>query len=60
MPSVDLATSSVNRKPLIKTLRARLTVWYLLTLALTLGLFTVLLYLALSRTLHRHHDDELL
>lgn len=51
--------SSANRKPLIKTLRARLTFWYLFTLALTLGLFTALLYLALSRTLQRHHDDEL-
>jgi signal transduction histidine kinase len=26
---------------------------------LTLGLFTALLYVALSRTLYRHHDDEL-
>jgi len=30
-----------------------------LTLALTLGLFTALLFVALSRTLYRHHDDEL-
>lgn len=51
--------SSVNRKPLIRTLRARLTVWYLLTLALTLALFTALLYAALSRTLYGHHDEEL-
>jgi signal transduction histidine kinase len=43
----------------IKTLRARLTAWYLLILALTLGLFTALLYFSLSRTLSRHHDDEL-
>lgn len=51
--------SSVNRKALIKTLRARLTVLHIATLALTLGLFAWLAYGALARTLYRHHDDEL-
>ena len=51
--------SSANHRPLIRTLRARLTVWYLFTLALTLALFTALLYVALSRTLYGHHDEEL-
>src|ERR1700704_1281588 len=59
MQSGEPAMSSASRGPLIRTLRARLTIWYLLTLALTLGLFTALLFLALSRTLYRHHDDEL-
>ena len=51
--------SFVNRKPLIRTLRARLTVLHLGTLALTLVLFAVLAYQALSRTLYGHHDEEL-
>ncbi len=51
--------SSVIRKPLIRTLRARLTILHLGTLALTLSLFAVLAYQVLSRTLYRHHDDEL-
>lgn len=51
--------SSAIRQPLIKTLRARLTILHLGTLALTLGLFAVLAYQVLSRTLYRHHDDEL-
>jgi signal transduction histidine kinase len=48
-----------NRKPLIRTLRARLTVLHVGTLALTLCVFAVLAYLVLSQTLSRHHDDEL-
>lgn len=59
MPSAEPATSFANRKAVIKTLRARLTAWYVLILGLTLGLFTALLYVALSQTLSRHHDDEL-
>ena len=51
--------SSVTRKPLIRTLRARLTVLHLGTLTLTLSLFALLSYQVLSRTLYRHHDDEL-
>lgn len=45
--------------PLIRTLRGRLTVWHLGILALTLALFTALLYAALETTLYRHHDPEL-
>lgn len=51
--------SFVSRRPLIRTLRTRLTVLHLVTLALTLGLFAVLAYQVLSQTLYRHHDDEL-
>ena len=42
-----------------KTLRARLAIWYVSALTLTLSAFAVLLYLWLSQTLHRHHDSEL-
>ena len=45
---------------LLKTLRARLTVWYVGALTLTLSAFAILLYASLSRTLYRHHDAELL
>lgn len=41
------------------TLRARLALWYLLALTLTLAAFAFLLYAWLSQTLHRHHDSEL-
>lgn len=51
--------SFVHRRPPIRTLRGRLTAWYLATLALSLALFVALLYLALSRTLYTHHDQEL-
>jgi signal transduction histidine kinase len=50
---------SVSRGPLIRTLRARLTVLHLATLTLTLALFAVLAYIVLARTLAHHHDDEL-
>ena len=51
--------SSGIRRPLISTLRARLTLWYLGILALSLVLFAGLLYGSLTRDLYRHHDDEL-
>ncbi len=51
--------SFVNRKPLIRTLRGRLTVLHLGTLTFTLLLFAVLAYQVLSRTLYGHHDEEL-
>ncbi len=51
--------SFVNQRPLIRTLRARLTVLHVGTLAFTLVLFALLAYLVLSRTLYRHHDEEL-
>ena len=44
---------------MIRTLRARLTAWYLLSLGLSLTFFSVLLYMALSRILSSHHDEEL-
>jgi signal transduction histidine kinase len=49
----------VKAKRLIKTLRGRLTGWYLVILAITLALFTALLYVSLDTTLDRHHDPEL-
>jgi signal transduction histidine kinase len=52
--------SSGLRAPVISTLRARLTLWSLAMLAFSLILFAVLLYVSLSQTLYRHHDDELL
>jgi signal transduction histidine kinase len=42
-----------------ETLRARLTLWYVAGLTLTLSAFAFLLYGALSRTLYQHHDEEL-
>lgn len=42
-----------------ETLRARLALWYVLALTLTLTAFAFLLYTWLSQTLHRHHDAEL-
>ena len=43
----------------MSTLRTRLITWYLSIVALTLVLFAALLYVMLSRSLHKHHDDEL-
>jgi len=51
--------SFVTRRPRLRTLRARLTVWHLATLALTLVVFAVLCYQVLSRSLYQHHDQEL-
>lgn len=42
-----------------ETLRARLTLWYVAGLTLTLSAFAFLLYGALSRTLYQHHDEDL-
>lgn len=42
------------------TLRARLAFWYVGVLTLALSAFAILLYVWLSRTLYRHHDQELL
>lgn len=47
------------RAPRVKTLRGRLTLWYLAMLALSLGLFAALLYAWLSYVFYQHHDDEL-
>lgn len=43
----------------MRTLRARLTVWYLGIVAAALALFAVLLYVWLARTLYAHHDHEM-
>jgi len=43
----------------IKSLRTRLTAWYLAILATSLILFSILLHQSLSQSLYRHHDDEL-
>src|SRR5690349_10827922 len=58
-PCVGWGTSSATRIPMIRTLRTRLTVLHVAVLMLTLALFAVLSYQGLSRTLYRHHDDEL-
>lgn len=52
--------SFASQRPLIRTLRARLTIWHLSILAVALVLFALLSYQALSRNLYRHHDEELL
>lgn len=52
--------SFAHRTPMIRTLRARLTVLHLGTLACTLVLFAVLAYQVLSSTLYQHHDEELM
>lgn len=44
---------------MIDTLRWRLVAWSLALLTLSLTLFAGLLYVSLSRSLYRHHDDEL-
>lgn len=44
----------------MRTLRARLTVWYIAIVTGALILFAVLLYAWLARTLYGHHDHELL
>ena len=44
----------------MKTLRARLTIWYIAIVTGALVLFAVLLYAWLARTLYGHHDHELL
>lgn len=51
--------SFANRRPLIKTLRTRLTVLHTTALACTLVVFALLAYEVLSRTLYGHHDEEL-
>ncbi len=43
----------------LKSLRGRLIAWHLGILAMSLVLFSVLLYEALSQSLYRHHDAEL-
>lgn len=52
--------SSAKRARRRETLRARLTLWYVAALTLTLSAFAALLFGALSRTLYQHHDQELL
>jgi len=42
-----------------RTLRGRLTGWYLLTVGLSLAAFAVLIYGAVARSLYRHHDEAL-
>jgi len=44
---------------MIKSLRARLTAWYVAVLAVALFMFAALLYGSLSQKLYAHHDDEL-
>lgn len=44
----------------MRTLRARLTVWYIAIVTGALTLFAVLLYGWLARSLYAHHDHELL
>ena len=45
--------------PAIRSVRGRLIGWHLLILAVSLALFSVLLYAFLSRSLYQHHDAEL-
>jgi signal transduction histidine kinase len=44
----------------MRTLRARLTFWYIAIVTAALILFAILLYAWLARTLYAHHDHELL
>lgn len=44
---------------MIRTLKARTTLWNVLVIASALGLFAVLLYAWLARTLYGHHDGDL-
>lgn len=45
--------------PVLSSLRARLTAWYVAVLAVALLMFAMLLYGSLSRQLYAHHDEEL-
>jgi signal transduction histidine kinase len=47
------------RRRLTNTLRARLTLWYLVILTFSLVLFASLLYFWLAHNLYQHHDEEL-
>lgn len=51
--------SFATRKRPVNTLRARLTVWHLSILTVTLTVFATLCYGVLAQSLYRHHDDEL-
>ena len=42
-----------------KTLRARLTLWYLLIVTIVLAVFATLLYVSIFKSLYAHHDEEL-
>ena len=44
---------------MIRTLKARTTLWNVLVIASALSLFAVLLYAWLARTLYGHHDGDL-
>src|SRR5688572_3966841 len=44
---------------MIATLRARTTLWNLAVVASALGIFALLLYTWLARTLYAHHDGDL-
>lgn len=44
---------------MIRTLRGRLTLWYLGILTVSLGVLAGLLYFSISKSLYRHHDEEL-
>lgn len=44
---------------MLSTLRARLALWHLAVLLVTLTVFAGLLYAVLANSLHHHHDDEL-
>jgi signal transduction histidine kinase len=45
---------------MIRTLRGRLTLWYIGIVTMSLAVFAGLLYAWLSYSLYRHHDHELL
>ncbi|MEO5894979.1 MAG: ATP-binding protein [Vicinamibacterales bacterium] len=44
---------------MLRSLRARLTAWYVVVLAVALVMFATLLYGSLSQRLYAHHDEEL-
>ena len=44
---------------MFSTLRAKLAIWHVAMLLVTLGVFAILLYLVLANGLQHHHDDEL-
>jgi len=46
-------------RPVLDSLRARLSLWYAAVLAVALTIFASLLYGALARRLYAHHDEEL-
>lgn len=59
MRSAVWGMSSAMRTSSIRSFRGRLIAWHLCILAVSLALFSLLLYAFLSQSLYEHHDGQL-